>query len=64
LPGACKAAFENALFVYSDAPPGDAPGREDHLEVERKTPPLSNARRKAPLRAELEVSPMKETVAA
>jgi hypothetical protein len=49
LPGACKADFENALFVYPDAPPGNAPGREDHLEVERKTPLLSNAQRKAPL---------------
>jgi hypothetical protein len=31
----CKAAFEKALFVYPDADFGDAPGSEDHFEVER-----------------------------
>jgi hypothetical protein len=36
-------SLRNALFVYPDAPPGNAPGREDHLEVERKTRLLSNA---------------------
>jgi len=34
----CKAAFEKALFVYPDAPLGDAPGRGDHFEVEREPP--------------------------
>ncbi len=43
--GTASAAFEKALFVYPNAPLGNAARCEDHFEVERGTALLSGSLR-------------------